>query len=203
MSTFTLGVYTKTIFTRQVTLSGPSPFIRAMHPKSEIRPDPDVIRRILSTGWIGQLKIHGHRAQIHVSSDERVIAFTRLGKLHSKELPAPMLSEIRRLFRPQRGWNAVDSEWLKAEDKLFVFDFLKKEGASLRHLTYPERWKLLPRAYLSPNVFTLPMIRDLKGCLAVIGNPPAHIEGLVFKSSTTTGFSDTSIVRCRVRRTLS
>jgi ATP-dependent DNA ligase len=199
MQSFSIGVFTQTIFTRAVALRPASPFIRAMHPKTEVRPHPEVVQRILSSGWIGQLKVHGHRAQLHVSSEGVVIAYTRMGKIHTKILPDPMLSEIRRLFHPKSGWNVIDSEWVKSENKLYVFDFLKKEGEVLRGLTYPERWKLLPRAYLSPNIVTLPLIKDLKGCMLVLEHPPSHIEGLVFKSSTTKGFADTAIVRCRIK----
>ncbi len=177
----------------------PSPFIKAMHPKSEIRPRPESIQRILAKGWVAQLKIHGHRVQLHVPADNSlpVIAYTRQGKLHGKPLTPNMISEIRRVFAPDEGWNILDAEWLKPEGMIYVFDFLKKDGEILRRKTFPERWKLLPRAYLSPHLKTLPLITDLPGCLAALAKPEVFIEGLVFKASATPGFSDTSIVRCR------
>jgi ATP-dependent DNA ligase len=189
-----------TIFTRQVRLD-PSRFIKAMHPKSEIRPDGTAIERILAAGWVGQLKIHGHRAQIHISADPAVplIAYTRQGKRHTKELPETMVKEIRRLFRPTKGWTAIDAEWLKPKNKLFVFDLLKLEDRSLRALAYPDRWSMLPRAFISPHVSVLPLLRDLPSCLKQLRLKGEHIEGLVFKSATSIGFSDTSIVRCRKR----
>jgi hypothetical protein len=179
----------------------PSPYIPAMHPKTEILPDPAAIRKILDAGWVGQLKVHGHRVQLHIPSDpkEALIAYNRQGKRHAKELSAPIISELLRLFRPKKGWNVIDAEWLKPEERIFIFDFLKLEGEMLWLRTYPERWNLLPRAFLSPHLVVLPLLRDLASCLKVLQTPSPHSEGLVFKSSTSVGFSDSSIVRCRRR----
>ena len=173
-----------------------------MHPKTAIRPDPAAISRILAAKWVGQLKIHGHRAQIHIpaSASEAVIAYNRHGKKHKKALPGPMEKELRRIFGPNSGWNVIDAEWLKGEDKIFVFDLLKREGDVLRRLTFPERWKGLPRDFISPFVSVLPLIRDLSGCLKALQSNDPAVEGLVFKSMGTPGFSDTSIVRCRKRQ---
>ena len=194
------SIFTETIFTRRVFLSS-SLFIKAMHPKTEIRPDPESMRKVLENGWIGQLKIRGHRAQIHIPSDpkKKPIAYTRQGRRHTVTLPAAMVKEIDRLFRPEKDWNVIDAEWLKKADKLFVFDFLKSEGTLLSAKTFPERHALLPRHFISPHVSVLPLLRDLSACQGAIATPKAHIEGLVFKSSTSIGFSDTSIVRCRLR----
>lgn len=180
-------------------VTSPSPFIRAPHPKTGIRPLPDTMRRILEAGWVAQLKIHGHRAQVHVPADPKkpIHVLNRQGQSHRKKMSEAMTKEVRRLFQPEEGWNVVDAEWLKDEEKLFVFDFLKKEGEILRRLTYPQRYALLPRLYLSPCVATLPLIRDLAGCLKALETEQDHIEGLVFKSLTTPGFADTSIIRCR------
>ena len=192
------GLFDPTPFTRRAVLKT-SAFIRPMHPKTEVRPDPSTIRRILESGWVGQLKIHGHRSQIHVpaSRSDDVIVYTRQGGLHKKLLTPEMLSEIRRLYTPQKGWNVIDAEWLKPEDKLFVFDLVKKDGELLSRLPYPERWKLLPRAFISPRISTLPLLETLRDCLSAFESHDPHVEGLVFKSRTTPGFEDTSIVRCR------
>lgn len=173
-----------------------------MHPKTEIRPDSGAIDRVLKAGWVGQLKIHGHRAQIHVpaSADEAVIVYARAGHQHKKALTPSMEKEIRRLFTPELGWNVLDAEWLKPEEKIFVFDYLKKDGKLLRGLTYPERWAMLPRAYLSPHLQTLPLLKTLSKCLEALESREEHVEGLVFKSLNSTGFSDTSILRCRRRK---
>jgi len=179
-----------------------SAFIKAMHPKSEILPEASAVKQTLDRGWIGQTKMHGHRAQIHISAnpDENPLAFTRQGKRHSKPLPPAMIRELRRLFRPEKGWTAIDAEWLKDDKKLYVFDLLKSEGEVLWRLTFPERWAMLPRNFISPHITVLPLLRDLPGCLKVLEKADPKNEGLVFKSSTSTGFSDTSIVRCRRRK---
>lgn len=179
-----------------------STFIKAMHPKSEILPEPSAIEKILGMGWVGQLKVHGHRAQLHIPSEKsaKILAFNRQGKLHKKTLSAKIEKEIFRLFRPSKGWNVIDAEWLKEEEKIFVFDFLKKDGEILRKMTFPERHTLLPRAFISPHLLVLPIVRDLAACLKILASEDPHTEGLVFKSTTSAGFSDTSIVRCRRRQ---
>jgi ATP-dependent DNA ligase len=195
------SIFTETIFTRRSFVAS-SPFIKAMHPKTEILPDSSAIGRILENGWVGQVKIHGHRAQIHIPSDpkESLTAYTRQGKKHAQALSPMMSRELFRLFRPSRGWNVIDAEWLKPEEKLFVFDFLKLDGEVLRNRTFPERWGLLPRAFISPHISVLPLLRDLPACTKILSSTEPHVEGLVFKSTKSTGFSDSSIVRCRKRK---
>lgn len=180
-----------------------SVFVRPMHPKTEIRPDREAVARVLGLGWAGQIKIHGHRAQIHISADpqEAPLAYNRHGELHKKLIPDAIAQELRRLFQPTSGWNVIDAEWLKPEGKLYVFDFIKREGELLSRLTYPERWKLLPRAYISPSISTLPILTTVEKCMEILENPAPHVEGLVFKSQTTRGFEDSSIVRCRIKTT--
>ncbi len=195
------GIFEATIFTRRVPLM-PSRYIRAPHPKTEIRPTREAIQKILQAGWVGQLKIHGHRVQLHISADPElaILSYNRMGQLHKKELPAKMEKEIRRLLTPNEGWNVVEGEWLKPEDKIFLFDFLKQDDRMLNRLAFAERWKLLPRAYLSPHLKTLPLITSLDKCLEALASDENHLEGLVFKSSSP-GFADTSIIRCRRRAT--
>ncbi len=178
-----------------------SSFIKAMHPKAEIRPDAPAIQKILAMGWIGQLKIHGHRAQIHISHDDKIapIAYNRQGNRHKLDLSPAIVKELRRLFQPEKGWNVIDAEWLKPEKRIFIFDYLKKEDKLLRAMTYPERYALLPKSFLSPHLKVLPLYKDLPSCIKALETDDDTIEGLVFKSSTSTGFSDTSIVRCRKR----
>ncbi len=194
------SIFRKDLFSSPVTMAA-SLFIKAMHPKAEIRPEAAAIEKMLKLGWVGQLKIHGHRAQIHVSHDDKIapIVFNRQGKRHAVDLSPAMVKELRRLFRPEDGWNVVDAEWLKPEKKIFVFDFLKKEDKLLRAMTFPERWALLPKSFLSPHFKVLPLIKDLPSCVKALETEDDALEGLVFKSSSSTGFSDTSIVRCRKR----
>jgi ATP-dependent DNA ligase len=191
------GIFDETIFSRRVVLMS-SRYVRAPHPKTEIRPAAASIQKVLDAGWVGQLKIHGHRVQLHVPADEdeKILAYNRMGQLHKKELPEPMISEIRRLLSPHEGWNIVEGEWIKPKDKIFLFDFLKKDGQLMNRLPFVDRWKLLPREYLSPFIKTLPLVTGLERCLQILAQNDEDVEGLVFKSASP-GFGDTTIVRCR------
>lgn len=192
----TPGIFEKTIFSpwRPVARSN---FIKAMHPKTELKPSREAIEKILKLGWAGQMKIHGHRAQIHLSRNEEPLAYNRQGRLHKILLPNEIVKELIRIVEPKEGWTVIDTEWLKPERKLFIFDILKKDDKSLSRLTYSDRYKLLPRSYLSPHVQTLPLLLTVEKCMNVLHKNDEHIEGLVFKSMNTKGFSDTGIIRCR------
>jgi ATP-dependent DNA ligase len=193
------NIFSEKFFTRRIIVALPA-YIRAPHPKTGILPNPSSIKRILDQGWVGQLKIHGHRCQLHIpATGKKIIAYNRQGKPHALPLAPKIVDEILRLFQSRTGWNVIDAEWLKPEEKIFVFDFLKQDDVLLNKLPYPERWEKLPRAYLSPHLQTLPLVRDLKGCLAALESTDDKIEGLVFKSLTRPGFADTSIIRCRKR----
>jgi ATP-dependent DNA ligase len=193
------GIFEKTILSPKRSFVSRSVFIKAMHPKTEISPSRESVEKILKAGWVGQMKIHGHRAQIHLHPTEESIAYNRQGRPHKMLLPDEITQELRRVFEPENDWTVIDTEWLKPEGKLFVFDVLKLNGKLLRTMNYQERWKLLPKLYISPHVQTLPMITSAEKCMEVLARKEEHIEGLVFKSVTTKGFEDTSIVRCRKR----
>lgn len=158
-----------------------------------------MIQRVLASGWVGQLKIHGHRAQIHIPSDrdQEPLVYNRQGALHKKLLPQTVVEELRRLFEPETGWNVIDAEWIKDIDKLYVFDFLKKDGELLNKLTFSERYVFLPQDFISPHLQTLPLLKSVERCLEALERKEDFIEGLVFKALNTKGFADTSIVRCR------
>lgn len=178
----------------------PSAFIRAMHPKTEIRPQSDAIARVLKSGWVGQWKIHGHRAQVHLGTDPKrsLVVFNRQGREHRKPVPPDVAAQWHERFGPTRGWSAFDAEWLKKTDEFFVFDCLKHEGRILSHLTYLERLEYVPRDFIAPNIRVLPLLRSVESCLKALARTDLdYLEGLVFKSTTSPGFSDTSIVRCR------
>lgn len=179
-----------------------SVFIRAMHPKSEISPTLPAVSKILNAGWVGQMKIHGHRAQIHISADpaQEVVAYNRQGRPHKMLLPEKIAAELRRVLDLENGWTVIDAEWLKPKNKLFIFDILKSNDQLLRRMTYAERFALLPKSYISPYIKTLPLLTTPEKCMAVLATPDDYIEGLVFKSLSSRGFEDTSIVRCRKRR---
>jgi ATP-dependent DNA ligase len=192
------GVFESTIFSRQVPVTS-SPYIRAMHPKTEIRPEATAIKKALGAGWVGQTKIHGHRAQIHLPADVAapVTVFNRQGRPHAKALPAALVAELRRLIPARDGFTVLDAEWTKDDDHLYLFDVLRWEGKSLAALTYPERYELLPRVYSSESVTTLPLFTTVEQCLKVLGDPDPKVEGLVFKARRAKGFGDANVVRCR------
>ncbi len=182
-----------------------SAYIKAMHPKTEISPTLSSVQKILKSGWVGQMKVHGHRAQIHLSADldQEPVVYNRQGQPHKKLLPDEMLGELRRVFHLEKGWTVIDAEWIKPLDKLYLFDVLKSNDEILRRLSYGERWKFLPRSYLSPHLQTLPFLTTVEKCMEILEGPDEdHIEGLVFKSLTSSGFEDTSIIRCRKRSSL-
>lgn len=172
-----------------------------MHPKSAIPPTRIAIKRVLDLGWWGQVKIHGHRAQIHLSADENAlpIVYTRQGERHKKTLPQAIVLELKRLFAPVGGWTVIDAEWHKPSDKLYIFDILKHNGRLLDTYTFADRYELLPRVYTSPMVETLPLLKSVEQCLSVLESADERVEGLVFKSPLTEGFLDTGIVRCLKR----
>lgn len=195
------GIFEPTIFSMKRRTVSRSVFIKAMHPKTEISPTLSAVEKMLKAGWVGQMKIHGHRAQIHLSADpkEDPIAYNRQGRPHKMLLPPETVKELRRVFELESDWTVIDAEWLKPKNKLYVFDILKLNGKILRGLPYLERWKLLPRLYISRHVQTLPVITTAEKCMEVLSKEDSDIEGLVFKSGHSKGFGDTSIVRCRKR----
>lgn len=193
------GIFEPTIFSSRRRVVSSSVYIKAMHPKTEIKATLAAVEKILKAGWVGQMKIHGHRAQIHLSADpsQETIAYNRQGRPHKKLLPPKIIQELRRVFTLDQGWTVLDTEWLKPEGKLFIFDILKLDDQILRRLSYGERWNLLPKSYISPQLRTLPLLTTPEQCMKVLVSVEDHIEGLVFKSLHTKGFEDTSIVRCR------
>ena len=184
--------------TRRLSMSYPA-FIRAPHPKTEIRPHRHTIRRVLKSDWVAQKKIHGHRAQIHVpaTDDLRLIVYNRHGVPHKKPMQGVLAKEVRRIFKPKSGWTILDAEWHKPLDRLYVFDMLKFCDESLRDCSFLERWEMLPRLYRSDRIETLGLIRSLSDCIDVLEDEDPLIEGLVFRAGNTAGFHDTTIVRCR------
>src|SRR5262245_26285002 len=105
------GIFAETIFSPRRRIVRPSNFIKAMHPKTEIRPTRDAVEKILQSGWVGQMKVHGHRAQIHLSSDpnEDVIAYNRQGQPHKKLLTKEIETELRRIFPLEKDWTIIDA----------------------------------------------------------------------------------------------
>lgn len=193
------GLFEPTLFTTWLSMTTSSPFIRPMHPKTEVRPDIVTIKRILNRGWCAQTKIHGHRAQIHISANpnDSVVVFNRHGAEHKKKLEPKLEHQLRALFTPKEGWNTIDAEWLKPEQRIFVFDFLKFQDKVLSHLNFSERWEILPRIFSSDCIEVLPIINSASRCMEILSSTEDIIEGIVLKSLNTPGFQDTSIIRCR------
>ncbi len=193
-------LFEPTIFSRRKVLSA-SRFIRAMHPKTAISPTRVAVKKVLDAGWWGQVKMDGHRAQIHISADpnEKTIVYNRQGTPHKKVLPTSAIAELRRLFALKESWTVIDAEWDKPGEKLYIFDVLKLNGRMLDTYTYAERYELLPRVYSSPMIETLSVLRTVDQCMEVLERGDERIEGLVFKSPTTEGFSDTAIIRCLIK----
>ena len=191
---FALDVFTRT---RKVVM--PSPYIKTAHPKTEIQVDAAAFRRILEAGWWGQVKIHGHRAQIHLPAEPKAdcLVYNRHGRLHAKHLEPEIISEFRRIFSLEKSWTVLEAEWLKDENKLFLFDCIKLDGRNLSTLSYEKRYELLPKLYLSPFLTTLPVLRTVEDCMAVLKDTAPHIEGLIFKSRHSIGFPNHSMIRCR------
>ena len=127
------SIKSNSIFTRSVNLAD-SRFIKAAHPKTSIKPEPDTIQRILDRAWVAQFKIHGHRAQFHIPSDPQksIIVYNRQGQVHKKELPVEIANDLRRIFGSADDWTVLDGEWLKPLDKIYIFDILKRQGELLR-----------------------------------------------------------------------
>lgn len=193
------GILETTPFTNRKLVVNQPRFIKPIHPKASIAPTPEAIKNILKAGWWGQVKIHGHRAQIHLPAKDHheIVVFNRQGQLHQKKLPEKLAFELMRVFKPKKDWNVIDGEWLKATDQLFIFDALKWEGRLLDRLSYQERFSILPRVFGISDIQVLSPLRTVEACLQVLYDVNPVIEGLVFKSPTTKGFSDTAVVRCR------
>jgi len=196
------GIFERTIFTPRRGIVPASIYIKAMHPKTEIAPTLAAVEKILKAGWAGQLKIHGHRAQIHLNADLDIepIVYNRQGRPHKKLLPDEITAELRRIFELRSGWSVIDAEWIKPEGLLYLFDVLKLDGKLLRAMSYADRYALLPKSYISPHVKALPLLTTSDKCMKALEGDEEYIEGLVFKSLASKGFEDTSIVRCRKRR---
>lgn len=171
-------------------------FIKPMHPKTEISPDPIAIKKVLNQGWAGQVKIHGHRAQIHLQN-KQAVAFTRKGSIHRKALPENLIEQLNHLFQTDEGFTVVDCEWLKTQNRLYLFDLLVWNGKRLSNQTYAERYELLPQVYTSNEIQTLPLLYRCQDCLDVIADPDPLIEGIVLKALNSQGFTDSAIIRCR------
>ena len=196
------GIFELTIFSPRRGFVPTTAYIKAMHPKTQIRPVLSSVEKVLKAGWVGQLKIHGHRAQVHLNADPNIepVVYNRQGRPHKNLLPPEITAELRRVFSLKSGWTVIDCEWIKPNVRLYLFDVLKLDGRSLRPLPYAERFAFLPKSYISPHVKTLPLLTTCAQCMQVLEGNEDNIEGLVFKALKAKGFEDSSIIRCRINR---
>lgn len=173
-------------------------FITCQHPKATTSPDRESIKRLLAMGFAGQRKVHGHRAQLHVSATGELVAFTRQGTRHTAALPAATVEHLATNYRPKTGWTVLDAEWQKQESKIYLFDLIKLGTKSLQTLNYEQRYaELRGQFVIGPGLAFLVLLRDVAACEAVLADGSPYTEGLVFRELRAPGFHDTSIIRCR------
>lgn len=171
-------------------------FLKPQRPCRDIGPDIEVISELLEIGWVGQAKINGRRAQVHIHSN-KIMAFTRYGQLHTRKLGKEVTEQLLE-FKPKKGTNIFDCEWCPSIQKMFVFDMLVHEGKSLRFLKYMERHNKLNEMFrISPNVEFLRLVKTTKQCQTMLNKTNPFIEGLVFRYKESKGWPDTAIIRCR------
>jgi ATP-dependent DNA ligase len=172
-------------------------YIRAAHPTSSISPKADAITRIMASGWVAQAKVNGRRAQIHVSPDGKLKAYTRQGTLHTMALPLDTKQALVELLRSDAGDRVADAEWHTQTGRVFLFDLLADKGEVLSGLTYSQRNALLPLRTEGP-VDVLPYLTLCDAVAMASGAFDAKfIEGIVLKSPSSRGFADTTVIRCR------
>jgi hypothetical protein len=193
-----LGLQAQSAPTKTVKLK-PSLFIRPVQARGEISIDAAKIRVLLESGWVGQIKTRGHYAQIHIpsSSGSEVVAYTRSGERHKKLLPQSLEGELRMRFAPASGWTVIDCEWIKTQNRLYVFDCLKLAGKMLAKKTFGERHALLESASNGLSIVLLPMLASVEECLSALETHNEAYEGLLFHKADVAGFDDSHLLRAR------
>lgn len=166
--------------------------------KGNLAPSIEGFRRVMNSGWIGQDKMLGMRLQLHVDAKSQITNFTKKGTLHTRIL-SDELDEATKTLTPKQGTNVYDCEWVQPLNQIFLFDLLAFEDDILKHLTYPERYKMLTeRIEVTGPLSILGIMTSPEECLNRIMTSDHYVEGLVFKSNTTKGWSSKhSMIRCR------
>jgi len=170
-------------------------FLNPQHPKSNMRPDPEMMKMLLGLGWAGQAKINGARTQIHISCQSDFRVFTRQGSPHTVEFPAHVAEVLKARWTPTKDWTVLDAEWERFAPgvNVHLFDILKLEGVLLQDKTYKERHGLLVAPPSLETAFrVLPLLLTLEACQEALEQ---EVEGLVFKSLNSLGWPNTAIVR--------
>lgn len=171
-------------------------FLKPQHPKATVMPRLDAIQRIFALGWVGQAKMNGRRAQIHILPGEAIQAFTRQGAPHTKPIPHEIDVLLHQWFGGT-GPTVLDAEWFPFDGKLYIFDALALDGKRLDRFSFPERHALLFKDFINPLIKVLPILKTAKEAWALLQGSDAAVEGIVLRSSASQGWPDTAIVRCR------
>lgn len=173
-------------------------FVPPQQAKKKIKWTAEVIRRLYALGWISHATTVGKRAQIHVPRLDCIQCFTTTGHLHAKQPPEKVDEALHEWFGPPQGCLAsiLDCEWNAADSKLFIFDAIKLDGKSLRDLTFEQRHALLFRDFIHPNIKVLPIIKSPTQAIKVLQGADPTIQGLIFRSSISTGWPASGILRC-------
>lgn len=169
--------------------------VKTHHPKQSLLMAKTDLESMLEKGWIGQAKMNGVRAQIHVIDDHplyNIKAYNRRGSLLTGKMSPDIVDIIRTNFKPG---DIFEAEWLRIRQALFIYEMVAKEGELLSSKNYAERYAMLPKIDSLPHVQTLPILDTPEDILAAYND--AETEGVVFKALNTPGFKDTSIIRCR------
>lgn len=180
----------------------PPYFIPAQHPKASLAPDRATVARMIAMGYTAQRKVNGARAQVHVSAEGEVVAFTRQGTRHTEAFPPQLKAYLAERYAPEAGWNVYDAEWQRQEDdrrgKLYLFDLIVLNNKPLDSATFEERHEILAgRFVLGPMLGLLPVLTTVAACMAVLEDPSPFTEGLVFRTPKCSGFHNSSLLRCR------
>lgn len=177
----------------------PSAFVRGPHPTASLPPEAALIKKFLTRGWIAQKKMNGARIQIHVPANPALplVYYTRQGTVHTKAMNLDMEALLRTLLAPAENWNIVEGEWIRATGRIFLFDTLMDSGRVLSREPYIDRYRRLPRDFISPTLKVLSIIRTTAEALKVLLGDDVLVEGLVLKAEKSPSLDDDTIVRCR------
>ena len=177
----------------------PQGFIRSPHPKTSVEPSRTSIDMFLSRGWWAQHKIDGHSAQMHMGEKGLIAAYTRQGTLHTKKVSTEIAEALHALFPSLEGESVIMGEWVKPQNRLFLFDVLKVDGKRLTSQDYATRHEYLPPFTGNKHVVTLPVFKTEAAAMRALSEAfeTEHIEGLVFRKADLKGIEDMGIVRCR------
>jgi ATP-dependent DNA ligase len=178
---------------------GTAMFIEPQHPKGELPPKKEDISNLIRWGWWGQKKVNGYRCQIHISSEGEVKYFTRQGTAHTRTIPETIKEQLTRHLTPSHGYNVLDAEWQRQQEKIYLFDVLKLEDKLLDRQTFEERHQILRKDlfFIEPNINFLPVYKSVHQCMQVLAKNEDWIEGLVFKLPGNKGWKNDAIIRCR------